>query len=79
MVAVQYFWRHNRSKDFSKRILLRPRPHYAGGISKQRLAYENTSDVFYPQVTGGISKRNYYPAVILDLCFVEISVRAEIT
>ena len=77
--AVQYFWCHDRSKDISKRILLRPRPHYTGGVSKRKLDYENTSDVFYPQVTRGISKRNYYPAVILELCFGEYSVRAEIT
>ena len=43
MPAVQYFWCHDRSKDISKRILLRPRPHYAGGVSKRKLDYENTS------------------------------------
>ena len=79
MPAVQRFWSCDRCKDISKRILLRPSPHYAGGISKRGLDCHNTSDVFWPQDTRGISKRNYYPAVNLDLCFGENSVRTEIT
>jgi len=41
---------------FQKLLQLRPRPHYAGGIWKQRFHSENASNVFRPPYAGGIWK-----------------------
>ena len=39
---------------------LRPRPHYAGGIWKQRFHSENASNIFRSHYAGGIWKRRFH-------------------